>query len=388
MGGDSPAAVITSAYAFGARNFDTKSALQFMLKAATQPGTGPHNESERPFLAEELKLGYVPVDKDSTAASRTLEYAADDFAIAQFARARGDSADFAALTKRAGNWQNLLAPETRWIRPRNADGTWLQGFDADRSLPKRPDAPVSSDQDGFEEGNSWQYSFMIPFDYARLIPAMGGNAVVVHRLDSFFSKLICWGEPCFNMANEPDFVVPYTYEYTNQPWKTDDVITRIEQQTFSAKPDGVPGNDDLGATSGVYIWNALGLYPGIPGVGISFGVDRIYDVMEEAQLFPAGVHTGTRVLFFNLGEAEAEAAFDLVQKLRASAIPAELYHEPAKFDKQFKYAEKKGIPFAVIIGSAELGSKTAKLKDLRDGSQKELPFEQITLYLSETINRS
>jgi histidyl-tRNA synthetase len=110
--------------------------------------------------------------------------------------------------------------------------------------------------------------------------------------------------------------------------------------------------------------------------------------MEESQLFPADVHTGTRVLFFNLGETEAEAAFDLVQKLRASAIPAELYHEPAKFDKQFKYAEKKGIPFAVIIGSAELGSKTAKLKNLRDGSQKELPFEQITIYFTEIINRS
>jgi histidyl-tRNA synthetase len=127
--------------------------------------------------------------------------------------------------------------------------------------------------------------------------------------------------------------------------------------------------DDLTGTFGV---------PGIPGVGISFGVDRIYDVMEEGKLFPADVHTGTKVLFFNLGEAEAEAAFDLIQKLRDNAIPAELYHEPAKFDKQFKYAEKKGIPFAVIIGSSELASKTAKLKDLRDGSQKELPFEQIT----------
>jgi len=137
--------------------------------------------------------------------------------------------------------------------------------------------------------------------------------------------------------------------------------------------------DDLTGTFGV---------PGIPGVGISFGIDRIYDVMEEAQLFPADVHTGTRVLFFNLGEAEAEAAFDLVQKLRDNAIPAELYHEPAKFDKQFKYAEKKGIPFAVIIGSSELESNTARLKDLRDGSQKELPFDQITIYLTESINRS
>jgi putative alpha-1,2-mannosidase len=69
------------------------------------------------------------------------------------------------------------------------------------------------------------------------------------------------------MANEPDFVVPYAYEYTAAPWKTGDVITRIEQQTFSTKPDGIPGNDDLGATSGVYVWNALGLYPGVPGVG-------------------------------------------------------------------------------------------------------------------------
>jgi histidyl-tRNA synthetase len=127
--------------------------------------------------------------------------------------------------------------------------------------------------------------------------------------------------------------------------------------------------DDLTGTFGV---------PGIAGVGISFGVDRIYDVMEEANLFPSDVQTGTRVLFFNLGELEAETAFVLVQQLRDNDIPAELYHESAKFDKQFKYAERKGIPFAVIIGGTELASKTAKLKDLRDGTQRELSFEQIT----------
>jgi len=138
--------------------------------------------------------------------------------------------------------------------------------------------------------------------------------------------------------------------------------------------------DDLTGTFGV---------PGIPGVGISFGVDRIYDVMEEANLFPEDVHTGTKVLFFNLGEAESHTAFRLVQQLRANDIPAELYHEPAKFDKQFKYAERKGIPYALIIGGSELETKTAKLKDLRDGSQRELPFEQITAYFVDTtINRS
>ena len=127
--------------------------------------------------------------------------------------------------------------------------------------------------------------------------------------------------------------------------------------------------DDLTGTFGV---------PGIPGVGISFGVDRIYDVMEEATLFPADVHTGTKVLFFNLGEAESKAAFELAQQLRDNDIPAELYHEQAKFDKQFKYAERKGIPFAVIIGSEELASKTAQVKDLRDGSQKPLAFADFT----------
>jgi predicted alpha-1,2-mannosidase len=267
MGGDSPAVLLADAYAFGATNFDAKSSLQFMLKAATQPGTGPHGQSERPFLADELKLGYIPVDKDGIAASRTLEYASDDFAIAQLARSLGDTANADAFLKRAGNWQNVFDPETKWIRPRNADGSWQAGFDAMHSQPKAPDAPAWVGPIGFEEGNSPQYSFMSPFDFARLVPAMGGNSVIVPRLDGFFSKLICWNEPCFNMANEPDFVVPYTYEYTDQPWKTDDVITRIEQQTFSTKPDGVPGNDDLGATSGVYVWNALGLYPGVPGVG-------------------------------------------------------------------------------------------------------------------------
>jgi histidyl-tRNA synthetase len=154
----------------------------------------------------------------------------------------------------------------------------------------------------------------------------------------------------------------------------------FEVKATEAKMGSIGGGgryDDLTGTFGV---------PGIPGVGISFGVDRIYDVMEEANLFPADVHTGTKVLFFNLGEAEAETAFDLVQQLRDKDIPAELYHETAKFDKQFKYAEKKGIPFAVIIGSTELASKTAKLKDLRDGTQRELPFEQITSYLTEIID--
>lgn len=267
MGGDSAAIVLADEYAFGARGFDVRSALAHMIKGATQLGNGLHGQAERLYLADELKIGYVPIDHDTLAASRTLEFASDDFAVAQLAHATGDTADYEAFMKRAGNWKNLLDPESKWIRPRNSDGSWQAGFDALHSLPKVPGAPKWVGPLGFEEGNSPQYSFMIPFDFARLISAMGGDKVVDARLDSFFSKLICWGEPCFNMANEPDFVVPYMYEYTDQPWKTDDVITRIEQQTFAPGFNGIPGNDDLGATSGVYVWNALGLYPGVPGVG-------------------------------------------------------------------------------------------------------------------------
>ena len=109
--------------------------------------------------------------------------------------------------------------------------------------------------------------------------------------------------------------------------------------------------------------------PGIPGVGISFGVDRIYDVMEELKLFPSEVHGATRVLFFNLGIAESREAFRHVQALRGEGIAAEIYYETVKFDKQFKYAEKKNIPFVAIIGDKELAAQTVTIKDLRKGEQ-------------------
>jgi histidyl-tRNA synthetase len=110
--------------------------------------------------------------------------------------------------------------------------------------------------------------------------------------------------------------------------------------------------------------------PNVPGVGISFGVDRIYDVMEELKLFPEEVQTGTKVLFFNLGEAESKVAFSLMQQMRDKGTACEMYHENAKFDKQFKYADKKGIKYAVIIGSKELQEGNCLIKDLSKGEQR------------------
>ena len=117
--------------------------------------------------------------------------------------------------------------------------------------------------------------------------------------------------------------------------------------------------------------------PDIPGVGISFGVDRIYDVMEELKLFPGEVHAGTQVLFFNLGETESANAFTIMQQLRNKNIRCELYHETLKFDKQFKYAEKKNIPFVIIMGSKELEEKTCVVKDIRTGEQQTLATSEL-----------
>jgi histidyl-tRNA synthetase len=115
----------------------------------------------------------------------------------------------------------------------------------------------------------------------------------------------------------------------------------------------------------------------IPGVGISFGVDRIYDVVEELKLFPEDIYVGTKVLFFNLGEEESKTAFGLMQPLRHNNIACELFHENAKFDKQFKYADKKNIPYIVIIGSKELSEKTCTIKNLKTGEQETIQQEEI-----------
>jgi histidyl-tRNA synthetase len=150
---------------------------------------------------------------------------------------------------------------------------------------------------------------------------------------------------------------------------------------FEAK---APAEVKIGSIGGGGRYDDLtGLFgvPNIPGVGISFGVDRIYDVMEELKLFPETVEQGTKVLFFNLGEEESKKAYSLLRQLRQKGIASEIYHEPAKFDKQFKYAEKKNIPFIIILGSKELEQKACVVKDLRSGEQKSVPFESLSNFL-------
>ncbi|MDO9375828.1 MAG: histidine--tRNA ligase [Ferruginibacter sp.] len=141
-----------------------------------------------------------------------------------------------------------------------------------------------------------------------------------------------------------------------------------------------PNEVQMGSIGGGGRYDDLtGLFdvPGIPGVGISFGVDRIFDVLEELQLFPTQVDAGTQVIFFNMGAAESIFAFGIMQQLRAQSIPCELYHEPVKINKQFSYAERKKIPFAVIIGSKEMEQNYCLVKNLSTGVQEVVVFDRL-----------
>lgn len=117
--------------------------------------------------------------------------------------------------------------------------------------------------------------------------------------------------------------------------------------------------------------------PGIPGVGISFGVDRIYDVLQELNLFPNNLQGGCEVLFLNLGEEETKTAYKLMHVLRRKGISCEIFHEKIKMEKQFKYADKKQIPFVIITGSKELEEKAVIIKHLKTGQQSKVPFSEM-----------
>ncbi len=179
---------------------------------------------------------------------------------------------------------------------------------------------------------------------------------------------------------EMEHIINHLPSSVNQQLTTDFTLARglsyytgiiLEVKAKGVQMGSIGGGgryDDLTGLFGV---------PNVPGVGISFGVDRIYDVIEELKLFPEELLSGTKVLFFNLGEEESKTAFRLMQELRSKNVACELYDEVVKFDKQFKYAEKKNIPYIVIIGSEEVQTKTCKIKHLPTGKQEAIRQEQL-----------
>jgi len=249
--------VIADAYIKGVRGFDAEAALKAMVASATY---GPYGD-----LADYMKLGYVPIDKEPEAASKTLEYAYDDWSLAQMAKAMGRHDTYATFEKRAANWRNAWDPGTGFMRAKLGNGQFRTPFDPTY-------AGYGSD---YTEGNAWQYSWYVPQDVAGLVTAMGGDAKFVAKLDALFDAkvdpghfknveditgLIGW----YAHGNEPSHHIAYLYDYAGAPWKTQARLKQIMDSQYAARPDGLAGNDDLGQMSAWYIFTALGFYPVTP----------------------------------------------------------------------------------------------------------------------------
>jgi predicted alpha-1,2-mannosidase len=271
MVGDPADPFVASAYAFGARGFDAQKALSLMKLAATDPNAACQGHPLRPGLADYVAKGYCPLDAPGTPegpASTTLEYAVADFTIAQLAAALGDDATHTAFMTRAASWKNVFDASltangfTGYLQPRDMAGTFHV---TDVTTQNPADFTGTS---GFVEGNATQYTLAVQHDVPGLITLLGGDAAFVSRLDTFFTQLNAGLEqPYFYVGNEPGFGTPWAYAFAGAPTKTSDVIHRALHEAFTTQPSGLPGNDDLGATSAWQAWSMIGMYPAIPGIG-------------------------------------------------------------------------------------------------------------------------
>ncbi|MEU9135239.1 lectin [Streptomyces sp. NPDC048404] len=252
MVGDPADAILADYYAFGARDFDTTTALADMVKQAST------TNNDRPGLNYLNSPGYMPHDGSYGCCNfygpvaTTLEYNTADFAISALAGALGDTNNQKTYANRAQNWRNVLNPASGFVEPRNANGSWTGGFD-----------PTSGTD--MVEADSWIYTGMIPFNVAGLARAKGGNTAMGHYLDTVLRSYT--GDQGYAwVGNEPSIELPWEYDYIGQPYKTQGTVRAIQQQIWANTPGGLAdGNDDLGAMSAWYVWSALGMFPETPG---------------------------------------------------------------------------------------------------------------------------
>jgi predicted alpha-1,2-mannosidase len=276
MVGDSADPLIADAVAFGAVVFDRHAALAAMLRGADAPCRSANGEYlERQGLEGYLAHGYVPYDLDTNvrnansiygspddvwgSAATSLEYGVDDFAIAQFAaRALHDRAVYRRFMRRSGNWRKLFDQSSGQIEPRYENGSFPANYD-------------NLGGAGFVEGDSAQYTWMVPHDPAGLFRQMGGRAKASARLGRFLRELngSVGGTHTDHalLGNEPTLHVPWLYDWAGRPYATQGAVRRA-LRLYRTAPDGYPGNDDLGTLSSWYVFAALGLYPEVPGVGL------------------------------------------------------------------------------------------------------------------------
>jgi predicted alpha-1,2-mannosidase len=252
MVGDPADSILADYYAFGAQNFSTSTALSDMVAEAT------NTNNIRPGLNYVSKPGYLPVNGSYGCCNyygptpTTLEYATADFAISALAGDLGDTTDQQTFLDRSQNWWNVINPDSGMAQLRNANGTWMSGFD-----------PTSKSQ--FVEADSWIYTGMVPYDLAGLAAAKGGNTAMAAYLGTALRSYTGANGYAW-LGNEPSIELPWEYDYVGQPYQAQKDIRQIQDQLWSDTPGGLgDGNDDLGTMSAWFVWSALGLYPMTPG---------------------------------------------------------------------------------------------------------------------------
>jgi predicted alpha-1,2-mannosidase len=259
MSGYHSVSVIADAVIKGVYTGDPNAALEACVT------TAKHRNYEGIGLY--MDRGFIPAENSGISVSNTLEYAYDDWCIAQLAKQLNRQDVYNEFLKRSTNWQNHFNAASGFMQPKLADGRFKPNFD-----------PMSTSGQGFIEGNSWNYSFFVPHDPAALISKMGGKKLFTKRLDSLFSmelpdsffaeteditrEGIIGG---YVHGNEPAHHVAYLYNWTGQPWKTQFQVRKIMNMQYKPQSDGLGGNDDCGQMSAWYIFSALGFYPVSPG---------------------------------------------------------------------------------------------------------------------------
>ncbi len=250
--------VIADAWVKGIRNFNAEEAFKAMKHSAMANHLG---------LAAYKKYGYIPADKEFESVSRTLEYAYDDWSIAQMAKALHKPAEYRCFLQRAQSYKNLYDPQTGFMTPK-IHGLW-----------KYPFNPTEVDFN-YTEANAWQYTFFVPQDISGLMKLIGGKEKFAEKLDKLFtttSKLTGPGRKDHNITgligqyahgNEPSQQIAYLYDYAGKPWKTQAIVHKILYEMYAGKPNGLAGNDDCGQMSAWYVLSAMGFYPVTPGSDI------------------------------------------------------------------------------------------------------------------------
>lgn len=215
-----------------------------------------------------MEKGFIPVDEhhENWSVSKTLEYAYDDWCIAQFAKALGKEKDYEYFIKRSENWRNVYDETSTFMRPKLNNGDFVKDF-----VPKDYSAY-------FCESNAWQYFWAVPQNIEGLVEAIGGADLFDKKLDTMFSldplpedKLPIFSTGMIGQyahGNEPSHHVAYLYNYIGKPWKTQSMVRRILETQYKNKPDGHCGNEDCGQMSSWYIFSSLGLYPVNPAQGV------------------------------------------------------------------------------------------------------------------------